>query len=115
MKKSIPAALALTLIATDAQAVCRTTLPPASDRAGKWQYHVIKGQRCWFGPVKTVRHTRPGQMKVKSSTDGFAGALAHVPEIALNDELAWRAASDDEIMLQPAVTFDKRFTAVWNR
>jgi hypothetical protein len=49
------------------------------------------------------------------STDGFAGALAHLPEIALDDELAWRAASDDEIMPQPAVTFDKRFTAVWNR
>jgi len=31
MKRSIPAAVALTLIATDAQAVCRTTLPPASE------------------------------------------------------------------------------------
>src|SRR5215211_2918872 len=115
MKKSIPAAVVLWLIATDAQAVCRTTLPPASERAGKWQYHVIKGQRCWFGAMKTVRYTRPSQMKVKSTTDGFAGALARVPVIALSDELASLAASDDEIMPQSAATFDKRFTAVWNR
>ena len=115
MKKSIQAAVALTLIGTDAQAICRTTLPPASERAGRWQYHVIKGQRCWFGPVKTVRHTGPSQMKVKPSTYGFAGALPRVPVIALSDELASRAASDDEIMPQPAATFDERFTAVWNR
>jgi len=34
--------------------------------------------------------------------------------IALSDELASRA-SDDEIMPQPAATFDERFTAAWNR
>jgi hypothetical protein len=33
----------------------------------------------------------------------------------LKDELASRAASDDEIMPQPAATFGERFTAVWNR
>ena len=115
MKKGIPAAVALTLIATDAQAGCSTTLPPASERAGKWQYHVIKGQRCWFGAMKTVRHTRPSQMKVKPGTDDFAGALARVPAIALSDELSSRTASDDEIMPQPPATFDQRFTAVWDR
>src|SRR5215211_673094 len=103
MKKSVKVAVALTLIATEAQAVCRTTLPPASERAGKWQYHVIKGQHCWFGPVKTVRHTRPSQVKVKSRPDGFAGALASVPVIAFSDApLASRPASDDEIMPHPA-------------
>jgi hypothetical protein len=115
MKKSVPATVLLTLIATDAQAVCSTTLPPASQRAGKWQYHVINGQRCWFGRVKTMRHAHPVQMKVKPSTDGFAGALARVPVIELSVELASRAASDDEIMPQPAASFDERFTAVWNR
>src|SRR5919201_6860917 len=33
-------------------AECRTSLPPASERAGYWQYRTLQGKRCWFGPLK---------------------------------------------------------------
>jgi hypothetical protein len=35
-----------------AYAECQTSLPPAAERAGYWQYRTVHGKRCWFGPLK---------------------------------------------------------------
>jgi hypothetical protein len=35
-----------------AYAKCQTSLPPAAERAGYWQYRIVHGKRCWFGPLK---------------------------------------------------------------
>src|SRR5262245_63577563 len=31
---------------------CRSTLPPASRRAGYWSYRLVRGRKCWSGPLK---------------------------------------------------------------
>jgi hypothetical protein len=35
-----------------AYAECRTALPPAAERGGYWQYRLVGGKRCWYGPLK---------------------------------------------------------------
>jgi hypothetical protein len=53
-----------------AYAECRTTLPPAAERAGYWQYHTARGKRCWFGPLKVGAraHVVAKQQPVRATT-----------------------------------------------
>src|SRR5262245_13524955 len=39
---------------------CRSTLPPASRRAGYWSYRLVRGRKCWSGPLRANAnlHTR---------------------------------------------------------
>jgi hypothetical protein len=113
LKTCVATAFVLVLIGADAEAACRTDLPPASQRAGYWQYHVVKGQRCWFGPLKKVEAPR-SEARVRLGTDAFALVLARIPVLATSDETVIRD-DDDEIMPQPDVSFDRRFNAIWNR
>src|SRR5215470_3580621 len=102
-------------------AECRTSLPPASERAGHWQYRVAQGKRCWFGPLKAgaparARLIKPMRVAARAqpvrATAGFepsAKPLAIVPMpmlfIAPPDD-------DDEIWPKPDASFAQRFDAI---
>jgi len=52
-----------TLLPTMAQAAtCHRSLPPASERAGRWEYRLRHGAKCWHGPrsraVRRASRTR---------------------------------------------------------
>jgi hypothetical protein len=53
-----------------AYAECQTTLPPAAERAGYWQYRTVHGKRCWFGPLKarTRAHVVATQKSARAAT-----------------------------------------------
>jgi len=54
-------------------AECRTTLPPAAERAGYWQYRVVNGKHCWFGPLKAASRAQViAKQKPPRATTGIA-------------------------------------------
>src|SRR5215510_12334810 len=91
-------------------AECRTSLPPASERAGHWQYRIADGKRCWFGPLKAgaraqARVIRPVRVVAAAepvhATTGFE-RLAKPPVIVPVPVLpAAPPHEDDEIWPKP--------------
>jgi hypothetical protein len=102
-------------------AECRSSLPPASERAGYWQYRTVHGKRCWFGPLKVgarahARGIKPVRLVARSelvrTTPGFEPlvkppVIVPIPmlPVALSDE-------NDEIWPKPDASFEQRFEAV---
>jgi hypothetical protein len=102
-------------------AECRTTLPPAAERAGHWQYRSVQGKRCWFGPLKAGARAKARVIKrvrvvarterVRATTgmEPLAKPPVIVPmpvlPVALPDE-------NDEIWPKPDASFEQRFEAV---
>jgi len=118
---------------------CRTTLPPASERAGHWQYRIAQGKRCWYGPLKAgapararvikpvraVARTEPAPAvatgePVRATTgadpvNATTGLepLARLPVIVTMPTLpAAPPVEDDEIWPKPDATFAQRFDAI---
>jgi len=99
-----------------AYAECRTALPPTAERAGYWQYHVIDGRRCWFGPLKAAARAQAriimATPKPVRTTTGMRptakppvlGPMPAVPVVPPDD--------DDEIWPKPDANFDQRFDAL---
>src|SRR5215468_10117583 len=54
---------------------CQQNLPPSAERAGYWRYHVIRGQRCWFGPRRhaTRKFTR------SAASRGIPASTSDIP------------------------------------
>jgi hypothetical protein len=102
-------------------AECRTSLPPASERAGYWQYRTVHGIRCWFGPLKAgarahARVIKPLRVVARTepvrATTGF-GPLAKPPVIVPMPMLSVAPPDEnDEIWPKPDASFDQRFDAV---
>jgi hypothetical protein len=102
-------------------AKCRTSLPPASERAGYWQYRIVHGKRCWFGPLKAgarayarvikrvrvVARTKPVRATVGMEPLAKPPVIVPMPvlPVALPDE-------NDEIWPKPDASFEQRFDAV---
>jgi hypothetical protein len=102
-------------------AECRTSLPPASERAGHWQYRIVQGKRCWFGPLKAGARARarvikpvrvagrPEAVRATTGIEPFTKPPVIVPmpklPVALPDE-------NDEIWPKPDASFEQRFDAV---
>src|SRR5947208_16052659 len=72
-------------------AECHTSLPPASERAGYWQYRTVHGKRGWCGPLtagapaharvmKPVRVVaRTDHVRVTTAFEPLARPLVIVP------------------------------------
>ena len=102
-------------------AECRTSLPPASERTGYWQYRTVHGKRCWYGPlkagaraqarvIKPVRVVaRPKPVRATTGIEPLAKSPVIVPvpmlPVAPPDE-------NDEIWPKPDASFEQRFDAV---
>jgi len=121
-------------------AECRTTLPPASERAGHWQYRIAQGKRCWYGPLKAgapararvvkrapraVARAEPAPIVAKAepvpavappepvrATSGLE-PLARLPVIVTMPTLpAVPPIDDDDIWPKPDASFAQRFDAI---
>jgi hypothetical protein len=102
-------------------AKCRTSLPPASERAGYWQYRIVHGKRCWFGPLKAgarayARVIKPVRVVARPepvrATTGFQ-PLARPPALVPMPMLPMAPPDEnDEIWPKPDATFEQRFDAV---
>src|SRR5262245_35811698 len=93
-----------------AYAECRTALPPAAERAGYWQYRIVHGRRCWFGPLKASAHAHVRIIKPVRATTGIQPitkqpVLKPVRPVAPLDD-------SDEIWPKPDASFEQRFDAV---
>src|SRR5215813_2084018 len=107
-----------------AYAECRTTLPPAAERAGYWQYRIVHGKRCWFGPLKAGARanaaivkrarvvTRPkavrtttGMKPIIESPVRAMPAPEVTPQVTPPDD-------NDEIWPKPDANFAQRFDAL---
>src|SRR5262245_14542769 len=98
-------------------AECRS-LPPASERAGHWQYRIVQGKRCWFGPLKTgasaqarvirpVRvAARPKPVRATTGVEPSPKPPVIVPLPPLPPE------ENDEVWPKPDASFEQRFEAV---
>jgi hypothetical protein len=95
-------------------------LPPASERAGYWQYRGVNGKRCWFGPLKAgararARVIKPVRVVARAepvrATTGFE-PLAKPPVIVPMPMLPAAPPEDnDEIWPKPDASFEQRFDA----
>jgi len=104
-----------------AYAECRTELPPSAERAGYWQYRVIHGKRCWFGPLKAgaragARMPEPVRVvatpKPVRTTTGMR-PITRPPVMApMSVRPVVPPDDDDEIWPKPDANFDQRFDAV---
>jgi hypothetical protein len=103
-----------------AYAECRTTLPPAAERADYWQYHTVRGKRCWFGPLKVGAraHVVANQQPVRATTGIEQSSnpsemrVLHVPPPHDDPEILPKPAppnDDPEIWPKPDGV-DQRFT-----
>jgi len=135
------AVLACTVLCSvePAFAECRTSLPPASERAGHWQYRMSQGKRCWYGPLKAgaparARVVKPARVvaraePVRATTDAEPvratteaepvrattglEPLARLPVIVTMPMLpAAPPIDDDEIWPKPDASFAQRFDAI---
>jgi|SRR5215510_8023589 len=104
-----------------AYAECQTRLPPASERAGHWQYRSVQGKRCWSGPLKAgvrapAKAIKPvrvvagtGPVRATTGMEPLANPPVIVPvpmlPVAPPDE-------NDEIWPKPDASFEQRFDAV---
>jgi len=116
------AVLACTVLCSvePAFAECRTSLPPASERAGHWQYRSVQGKRCWYGPLKAgaparARVIKPVRVVASAepvrATTGFA-PLARLPVIVTVPMVPAAPIEDDDIWPKPDASFAQRFNAV---
>jgi hypothetical protein len=114
-------------------------LPPASDRAGHWQYRIAQGKRCWYGPLKAGASARarvikreravaktepapavaPGEpVRLTTGPDPVHATtglepLARLPVIVTMPKLpAGPPIDDDEIWPKPDASFAQRFDAI---
>jgi hypothetical protein len=103
-----------------AYAECQTTLPPAAERAGYWQYRTVQGKRCWFGPLKapTRAHVVAAQKPARAtigielSSKPSVMPVLPVPPREEDPEI-WPkpAPPDDDPEIWPkADGFEQRFT-----
>jgi len=104
-----------------AYAECQTSLPPTSERAGYWQYRVVHGKRCWFGPLKAGTRAQARVIKpvrVVAGTEPVRATtgmepLAKLPLIVSVPMLPMAPPDEnDEIWPKPDATFEQRFDAV---
>ena len=100
-------------------AQCRTTLPPASERAGHWQYRIVHGKRCWFGQTKAAARSVAIAGRVRLATKSepvhaMTGLkpLAKPPVIVLMPTLPVAPPDEyDDIWPKPDASFAQRFEA----
>src|SRR5215470_13519606 len=116
------AVLSCTILASvePTYAECQS-LPPASERAGYWQYRSVHGKRCWFGPRKTgvsaqARVIRPirfaARPKPVRATTGEEPSPKPPIIVPVPPLPALRPEENDEIWPKPDASFDQRFDAV---
>jgi|SRR5215475_503089 len=117
------AVLSCTILSSTAPALaeCRTSLPPASERAGYWQYRNVHGKRCWFGPLKASARayakvvapvrviTRNEPVHTTTSFESLAKPPVLVPMPKLP---VVPPEENNEIWPQPDASFEQRFNAV---
>jgi hypothetical protein len=101
-----------------AYAECRTSLPPAAERAGYWQYRTVHGKRCWFGPLKARARVVATQKPARATTGIKQSSNPSVTRVLLvpprdDDPEIWprpaRPDHDSEIWPKPD-GFEQRFT-----
>jgi len=116
------AVLSCTILASvePTYAECQS-LPPAAERAGYWQYRVVQGKRCWFGPRKTGASAqarvirpirvaaRPKPVRATTGTEPSARPPVIVPVPRLP---ALPPEENDEVWPKPDANFEQRFDAV---
>jgi hypothetical protein len=95
-----------------------------SERAGYWQYRIVHGKRCWFGPPKAgararasvIRPVRVGvSPKPVRATTGIE-PLAKPPVIVPVPPLpVLPPEENDEVWPAPDASFEQRFEAVHGR
>jgi hypothetical protein len=100
-----------------AYAECQTTLPPAAERAGHWQYRTVHGKRCWFGPLKARAdaHVVAAQKPARATAGIELSSKPSVMRVPPreNDPEIWPkpAPLDDDPEIWPkADGFEQRFT-----
>jgi hypothetical protein len=101
-------------------AECRS-LPPASERAGHWQYRIVQGKHCWFGPLKTgaraqARVIRPVRVAARpkpvSATTGVVTSPKPPVIVPVPSLPALPPEENDEVWPKPDASFEQRFEAV---
>ena len=101
-------------------AECRS-LPPASERAGHWQYRIVQGKRCWFGPLKTgasaqARVIRPVRVAARPkpvrATTGVEPSAKPPVIVPVPPMPALPPDENDEVWPKPDASFEQRFEAV---
>jgi hypothetical protein len=102
-----------------AYAECHTSLPPAAERAGHWQYRTVHGKRCWFGPLKARAraHGVATQKPARATTSIEQSSNPSVMRVLLvppdDDPEIWpkSAPPDDDPEIWPKPDgFEQRFT-----
>jgi len=104
-------------------AECRTSLPPASERAGHWQYRLVQGKRCWFGPLKAgasapapARVIKPVRVVARAepvrATTGFKPSAKPLVMVPMPVLPVTPPDDDDEIWPKPDASFTQRFDAL---
>jgi len=97
------------------------SLPPASERAGYWQYRIVHGKRCWFGPLKADARAhasiirpmrlgaRPKSVRAPTRIHQLAKPTGTVTLPPLPRE------ESDDVWPEPEPNFEQRFEAVYGR
>jgi len=98
-------------------AECRS-LPPASERAGYWQYRIVHGKRCWFGPLKAGARAhasviRPMRFAARPKHVRATTGIGHLPKPAVVMPLPpIPREENDQAWPEPDASFEQRFEPV---